>query len=494
VSDERSLTVLIHDRRVQRRARLQALIVAAGAAPLLADARDVEGAPALALVAVDGDGEASDEDALRSALPIVRALSRRSMTILAYGDGVERWPLAQRCRILLAGAPVLLDLTGPRRDGPLQAQLSKRLDLRRNADRADQRIVRVAAQLGIVGNTEILRESLAAVERSAAFSDMPVLLLGETGTGKELLARAVHLLDPRRRDCPFVALNCAALTRTLAEAELFGHRKGAFTGAERERPGLVRAAHGGVLFLDEIGELDLELQAKLLRVLQERRVRSVGDTAETPVDVRIVAATHRDLRGMVREQRFRADLLARLWVYPIQLAPLRRRRDDIPALIHHFVGKHAPSRPVTVEPAFTQALQQVRLEGNVRQLENIVQRALAAADTTLGLGQLPPEIWTELAALDEPAGEGRALGPAPDDLNLTRALASHERELVMIALRRSGGNQTRAAGLLGITARTMYNKLRKHQLEPSGQPGSPDPVDHVSSQVCPGPTGRPAAT
>ena len=183
-----------------------------------------------------------------------------------------------------------------------------------------------------------------------------------------------------------------------------------------------------MLFLDEIGELDLELQAKLLRVLQERRVRCLGDTGETPVDVRIVVATHRDLRQMVKDQCFRADLLSRLWVYPIQLAPLRRRREDIPALVQHFVGKHSSVLAVTVEAAFTQALQQTQLEGNIRQLENIVQRALANMDTTrsLGLAQLPPEIWDELAAPDD-GPPGPAVAVLDQDLNLSRALICHER-------------------------------------------------------------------
>jgi sigma-54 dependent transcriptional regulator len=476
VGDGSSLTVLIHDQRTERRAEVQKLIEAAGATAravtsAVASVNRLDplgnGDPAMALLAVDGDGQQPSEAALDAVLPLIRALNQRSVPTVAYGHKVEAWPLGQRCRILLAGAPVLLDSAGAGLEGQVRTQLRQRLDAQRDARRTDWRISTIGEQLGIVGRSRVLREALAAVERSAGLSDMPVLLLGETGTGKELLARAVHLLDSRRREFPFVALNCAALTKTLAEAELFGHRKGAFSGADRDRQGLIRAAHGGVLFLDEIGELDLELQAKLLRVLQERRVRCLGDTCETPVDVRIVVATHRDLRQMVKDQCFRADLLSRLWVYPIQLAPLRRRREDIPALVQHFVGKHAPVLAVTVEAAFTQALQQTRLEGNIRQLENIVQRALANMDATrsLGLAQLPPEIWDELAAPDD-GPPGPAVAASLDqDLNLSRALICHERALVLAAMRRSGGNQTQAARLLGITARTMYTKLRKHNLE-----------------------------
>jgi transcriptional regulator with PAS, ATPase and Fis domain len=372
---------------------------------------------------------------------------------------------------------MLLDSSTAGFEGSLNAELRKRVVQSRLEHDASQRVGAAARALGIVGSSPVLLATLRAIERSARLSDMPVLLIGDSGTGKELLARAVHLLDGRRQQHPFIAINCAALTKTLAESELFGHRKGAFSGADRERPGLVRAADGGVLFLDEIGELDLDLQAKLLRVIQERRVRVLGDTHETPVDVRIVAATHRDLRERVLDGRFRSDLLNRLWVYPITVPPLRERLDDIPELVEFFIAKHAGSaRAVSgASRDFIAALRLAELEGNVRQLENIVQRAIVVAepDRPLGLGDLPAELWAELANHDPGATESvtrpNDLEREALDLNLARAIFRHERSVIEAALQVTGGNQTRAAGLLGITTRSIYNKLRKHQLAGRGE-------------------------
>ena len=331
--------------------------------------------------------------------------------------------------------------------------------------------------------------------RIAAFSNLPTLLTGETGTGKERLAQALHALDPQRSKGPFVALNCAALAPpTLAESELFGHRRGAFTGAERDRPGLIRAAHRGVLFLDEIGELNLALQAKLLRVLQENRVLSVGEEHEVTVSVRLVAATNRDLRKMVEAQTFRADLFHRLNVLTIQIPPLRERPADVGPLVECFLAKHAALRPgchANAGADFVEALCHASLPGNVRQLENLVCQALVnqETDTPLHLSDLPVEFWEQLStgrnlettsrtseAVQPPVTGAGTLPPASlrdepwtglldqHSGNLTLCLEACERALLAEAWERARRNQSQTARLLGITTRSVYNKLRKHRL------------------------------
>jgi transcriptional regulator with PAS, ATPase and Fis domain len=317
------------------------------------------------------------------------------------------------------------------------------------------------------------------------------LVTGETGTGKELLAQAIHRFDPKRRHGPFVALNCGAISPGLAESELFGHRRGAFTSADRDRKGLIRAAHDGVLFLDEIGELDLALQTKLLRFLQEGRVLGVGDDREVPVSIRVIAATNRNLEEMVRERTFRSDLFHRLNVLSIHVPPLRERPADIAALVGHFLRKYGNLRgdpPPSVSDEFVAALAEDELPGNARQVENLVRRAIVHKDDEgpLALVDLPREIWErasqrgadaadvarhahspprEVEAGDATAYLSRVL--ALNGWNLSRALASCERSLVEVALEAAHGNQSQTARLLGITPRSVYNKIRKHQLSRS---------------------------
>jgi transcriptional regulator with PAS, ATPase and Fis domain len=337
---------------------------------------------------------------------------------------------------------------------------------------------------GLVGCSPAMLNVFRLTLKVAPLSDLPVLVAGETGTGKELLARAIHAFDPKRARGPFVALNCAALTKGLAESELFGHRRGAFTGADRDRKGLIRTAEGGVLFLDEIAELDLELQGKLLRVLQESRVLSVGQDQEVPVSVRVIGATHRDLAERVRIGAFREDLFYRLNVLPIYIPPLRERPEDLPVLVEHFLEKHRPLRPsLRLAPSrdFLEALAGIPLPGNARQLENLVRHALAAKenDLPLELGDLPREVWQQLSAgapvHATPAPAASAGPPAPadpvtildsNDWKLARSLEQVERLFLKAALDRARGNQTRTAGLLGITPRSVYSKLRKYQIQP----------------------------
>jgi DNA-binding NtrC family response regulator len=335
---------------------------------------------------------------------------------------------------------------------------------------------------GVVGETAAMLAVFADVQRLAAVSDLPIVITGETGTGKERMARALHALDEKRRHHPFVAVNCGAIASTIAESELFGHRRGAFTHAHRDRAGLVRAANRGVLFLDEIAELDASIQTKLLRVLQEGRVLAVGDETDVAVDVRIVAATNRPLDALVAEHRFRADLYHRLNVLSIAIPPLRERRSDIPRLVQHFVRVHGARSgrpPASVHPAFMEAVGRLDLPGNARQLENIVCCALVHHDGEgpLDIGDLPAAVWSDLVTQAQAGDHRVAAAPHADaawttypvqtlaahNWDLSRSLASCERLMVEAALCETRGNQSRAARLLGITARSVHKKLRRYR-------------------------------
>jgi transcriptional regulator with GAF, ATPase, and Fis domain len=326
-------------------------------------------------------------------------------------------------------------------------------------------------RLGIVGASRCMLALGRWLVKIGPMSELPVLITGETGTGKELVARAIHDLDPRRRSGPFVAVNCGALSASLAESELFGHRKGAFTGAMQDRRGLVRSAQGGTLFLDEIGDLEFGLQGKLLRVLQEHRVRGVGDDVEEAVSVRVLAATNRDLGAMVDQGRFRIDLFYRLNLLTLGVPPLAERRDDIERLVLHFVRKYGNGRPLQVAPSLVTALRSIALPGNVRQLENLIRRAVVDAkeDGTLGIEQLPESVWDQVSRIaSADAGDTGAQNWAAvletHAWNLSRSLRTCERQFLKAALVRAQGNQSATARLLGVTPRSIYNKIRKHRL------------------------------
>ncbi len=298
-----------------------------------------------------------------------------------------------------------------------------------------------------------------------------MLISGETGTGKELIARAIHGLDPKRSRGPFVPLNCAALGTSLAESELFGHRKGAFTGALKDRRGLVRSADGGTLFLDEIGDLELGLQGALLRVLQENRVRGVGEDREDRVNVRIVAATNRELPALVEQGRFRMDLFYRLNLLTTTAPTLAERGDDIEVLVRYFVHKYGGERTLSPAPSLLAALKAMSLPGNVRQLENLIRHAVvnAQSDGTLGIETLPPTVWNQLsqttaAEAPDTANQDWASVLDSNAWSLARSLLTCERHFLKAALTRSHGNQSATARLLGITPRSIYNKIRKHRL------------------------------
>ncbi|MEZ4359471.1 MAG: sigma-54 dependent transcriptional regulator [Kofleriaceae bacterium] len=294
-----------------------------------------------------------------------------------------------------------------------------------------------------------------------------VLITGESGTGKELVARALHS-EGNRAKAAFVAVNCGAIPEELMESELFGHKRGAFTGAVADKQGLFQEASGGTLFLDEIGELSLGLQVKLLRALQERRVKPVGSNEELDVDVRVVAATNRDLEEEVARGGFRADLYYRLNVIELRLPPLRQRHEDIPLLVEHFLRRFATDTKVTgISAEAMRRLESYDFPGNVRELENIVERAVTlASDPVLDVDDLPP-----LRPLVR-AAESRDDFPE-DGIDLERMVADYERGLVQKALERASGVRKRAAVLLGISFRSLRYRLEKLGIER----GEEEPID-----------------
>ncbi len=313
---------------------------------------------------------------------------------------------------------------------------------------------------GIIGRSRTMRDLFQLLE-TVAQSSSTVLITGETGTGKELAAKAIHHNSARRTQ-RFVAINCSAIPETLLEAELFGHVRGAFTGAVATRQGRIEQAHKGTLFLDEIGTMSPALQAKLLRVLQEREVERVGDSHPIKVDVRVVAATNSDLARMVAEGSFREDLFYRLNVIPVHLPPLRDRREDIPVLVRHFVERfcreQAPPRtPPTVAQDAMRRLMSYSWPGNVRQLENVVERAIALTPgrPQIDIGDLPPDIRQA-----EETGEPQTWFP-DEGVDLEAHISAIELHLIRQSLERSGGNKRRAAELLNIKRTTLVEKLKR---------------------------------
>jgi len=317
----------------------------------------------------------------------------------------------------------------------------------------------------LIAASEIMKQVVELVERAGEYKTT-VLITGESGSGKEVVARTIHDLSERSSEA-FIAINCGAMPETLIESELFGHAKGAFTGASESKPGLFREANGGTLFLDEIGELSLGMQVKLLRVLQEEEVRPVGEPKPVKVDVRIIAATARELENEVSAERFRADLFYRLNVFRIVVPPLRERREDIPVLVDHLlealsarVGK--PVQPVDRE--VLQALQAHAWPGNVRELENCLERALILTRTDrIGVDLLP---FRSAGA----AGGSGTLEPArassDSDLSIKRQSRILEERLIRRALAKTGGNRTKASRILEISARALQYKLKEYGIEP----------------------------
>src|SRR5690349_6640718 len=310
----------------------------------------------------------------------------------------------------------------------------------------------------IIGQSDRMQSVFQMIETVAQVPST-VLLTGESGTGKELVARAIHDLGPRAEK-PFVSVNCGAFTETLLESELFGYVKGSFTGANANRKGLFEAANSGTIFLDEIGEMSPAMQVKLLRVLQERRVRPVGATDETVVDTRVIAATNRDLASMVSTGTFREDLYYRISVIPIELPPLRERAEDISELANHFVQKFcAPTgRAFSISENAMRLLERYSWPGNVRELEHTIERAVALERTN----SIEPERLPEKITNYNPYRVAEAMEFPEEGINLTAHLDQLEKTYVLEALRRTAGNQTNAAELLRLSVRSLRHLLDKH--------------------------------
>lgn len=323
----------------------------------------------------------------------------------------------------------------------------------------------------IIGEDARLKHVLQMLHRAAA-TDTTVLLEGESGTGKELFARALHVLSPRASE-PFVAINCAAIPENLLETELFGHEKGAFTGASARKPGKFELAHRGTIFLDEIGDLPLSLQAKILRALEEKRFERVGGTVQIQVDVRVVAATNRNLKAAVASRQFREDLYFRLSVFPITIPPLRERPDDVATLARYFIDKFCRDlnkRSLALAPSAEEELRTYAWPGNVRELQNCIERAVILTEgDAIHARHLSLSFRTSSAA--DPAAEAKASPWAAIDLSgpladvTRRVVREVERRKIDRALEEAGGNRGRAAEVLQVGYRTFISKLKEHGLE-----------------------------
>ncbi len=331
-------------------------------------------------------------------------------------------------------------------------------------------MVQAVKREGFIGRSEVMEQVFRLVDRVAT-ARSTVLITGESGTGKELVAKAIHEASPRQQ-CPFVVVNCSNIPSELLESELFGHTKGAFTGAVAAKKGLFEVADTGSIFLDEIGDLRPETQVRLLRVIQEREFTPVGDTAPVKVDVRIIAATNVDLKEAVRNGQFREDLYYRLSVVPLELPPLRSRREDILPLTQHFIRKYAAENgreiSETVRPDVLSLLENYNYPGNVRELENIIERAIVIAPTDeITVECLRPEVRDpELAMQMVAAAEG-----ASGSIDLARGVNYYDEvkkfeiDLIRRALHQTGGHQSRAARLLGLNATTLNSKIKNYNID-----------------------------
>ena len=347
-------------------------------------------------------------------------------------------------------------------------QVTDNLKWQKEAGYLRRELRRLTGLDNIIGRSAKMRAIFELIQTIAPQSSR-VLITGESGTGKELVARAIHENSARAQE-PFITINCGAFPETLLESELFGYMKGAFTGANENRRGLFQAAHGGMLFMDEIGNMSLAMQVKLYRVLQEGKVRPLGSTEEADVDVRVIAATNKDLEKEIAEGRFREDLFYRLSVIPIHLPPLRERREDIPLLARSFLERFrkAMEKPVqAIEPDATAKLESYDWPGNVRELENTIERCVALeTGPSISVNVLPEKIKNYGAVvLAERAGTNGGVALPGDGLNFEQHIGETERRYLLAALERAGGVQRRAADLLQMSYHSFRHYAKKHKIQ-----------------------------
>ena len=443
-----------------------------------------------------------DDDALRESLELVLASEGYELSSAANGEealerieslpvdvilcdlrmpGLDGFELIPQLARRLPGAPIILMSAHATSDLAIEAmrrgaydylakpfqpsevlltlrKAHERERLRRANELLQRDVDRALGERPIVAASQAMIDLLELLERTAAFKTT-ALLTGESGTGKEVLARAIHAQSPRRNE-PFVAVNCGAIPEQLLESELFGHTKGAFTGANRAQRGLFTEADRGSIFLDEIGELPLALQVKLLRALQEEEIRPIGDSKSHQVDVRVIAATARDLEAEISAGRFREDLYYRLNVVRLHVPALRERREDIPVLVDHFLAHFRERLGKLVRTITDDALERLtsyRWPGNVRELENVIERAVILADgDRITLEGLPPNVAAE---------SGGAAADAGGDFSLRRARRAFEIQMIRRALRATQGNRTHAAKLLEISHRALLYKMKEFQVK-----------------------------
>lgn len=398
-------------------------------------------------------------------LDAVSRLPHPPLTV-TFAESAHNLPLSEYCSPFVKGATALLDESDPGFYQELRAKVVSGLKRARESDSTAYCSPELRS---LVGSSPAIQGIRDQVLKAAKLGDVPVLITGESGTGKEVVAMAIHRLDKTRAKGPFIAVNCSAVSSSLAESEFFGHKRGAFTDASADRQGYFRAAHGGVLFLDEISELDQSLQPKLLRVLQEGSVCPVGEEHEQKIDIRIIAASNKDLPAEVARGSFRMDLYQRLDVLSVCLPPLRMRKEDIEPLVRCFLKKHASCYAGTITEIDSRVLELLTTldyEGNVRELENLVRKILFHKEIgeTITMADLPSEIVAHTCrgngsgsldtfadALHEKVKQG---------LSCTEALAECERLLLTRAMQESNGSRSKMAAILKLSPRTLFNRLR----------------------------------
>ena len=382
----------------------------------------------------------------------VKSALERCEVILMTGEGNEE--IAERA--IAEGARYYI--RKPFKMDDLKARVKHVIEFSDTAKERDtlKRVVKRAANPENIIGTSPEMDEVYHLIRKIADTDSTILIQGESGTGKELVARALHYNSSRQHH-PFVAINCSALPENLLESELFGHKKGSFTGAVSDKAGLFEEAEKGTIFLDEVNSMALPLQTKLLRVLQERQLRRVGDTKTVAINVRVLGATNESLLEKVKDGKFREDLYYRLAVIPIELPPLRDRPEDIPLLVQHFLKKSAAGanpRAMKIEPKAIQALQGYDWPGNVRELENAIERATALCDDhVIRVKDLPPQLF------GGPSGSRKAGGSLPVGKKLDDFIRDQERRFIEETIKHNAGNREKAARVLGISMATLYRKI-----------------------------------